>query len=76
MWVWREPPRRSPEVVQALRMTASGLGAFGLAAALSLPQGFWAVITAVIVTQSNVGGSLKALSTGFSARSAVPCTGV
>src|SRR4051794_1651444 len=31
-----------------------------LAQALALPQGFWAVITALIVTQSNVGGSLKA----------------
>src|SRR3954447_11931256 len=41
-------------------MTASSLAAFGLAQALALPQGFWAVITALIVTQSNVGGSLKA----------------
>jgi uncharacterized membrane protein YccC len=41
-------------------MTVSSLGAFALAQALALPQGFWAVITALIVTQSNVGGSLKA----------------
>ena len=41
-------------------MTASSLAAFALAWALALPQGFWAVITALIVTQSNVGGSLKA----------------
>ncbi len=41
-------------------MTASSLAAFALAQALALPQGFWAVITALIVTQSNVGGSLKA----------------
>ncbi|HKG77136.1 MAG TPA: FUSC family protein [Beijerinckiaceae bacterium] len=47
-------------MVQALRMTVSSLGAFALAQALALPQGFWAVITALIVTQSNVGGSLKA----------------
>jgi uncharacterized membrane protein YccC len=40
-------------------MTASSLAAFALAVALGLPQGFWAVITALIVTQSNVGGSLK-----------------
>src|SRR3954454_4083879 len=39
-------------------MTVSSLGA--LAQALALPQGFWAVITALIVTQGNVGGSLKA----------------
>jgi len=41
-------------------MTTSSLAAFALAQALALPQGFWAVITALIVTQSNVGGSLKA----------------
>src|SRR4051812_41511463 len=57
---WRLPPRHGPKAVQALRMTASSLAAFGLAQALALPQGFWAVITALIVTQSNVGGSLKA----------------
>jgi uncharacterized membrane protein YccC len=43
-----------------LRMTASSLATFALAEALGLPQEFWAVITALIVTQSNVGGSLKA----------------
>ena len=53
-------PVRGPGAVQALRMTAASLAAFGLATALALPQGFWAVITALIVTQSNVGGSLKA----------------
>src|SRR5690349_8320408 len=41
-------------------MTASSLATFAFAEALGLPQGFWAVITALIVTQSNVGGSLKA----------------
>src|SRR4051794_35134987 len=41
-------------------MTASSLVTFAFAQALGLPQGFWAVITALIVTQSNVGGSLKA----------------
>jgi uncharacterized membrane protein YccC len=41
-------------------MTASSVAAFALAQAFSLPQSFWAVITALIVTQSNVGGSLKA----------------
>src|SRR3954470_3543459 len=57
---WRPPPRHGPKAVQALRITASSLAAFGLAQAIALPQGFWAVITALIVTQSNVGGSLKA----------------
>ncbi len=41
-------------------MTASALATFALAAALGLPQGFWAVITALIVTQSSIGGSPKA----------------
>jgi len=52
--------RNRTKLVQALRMTVSSLATFGLAEALGLPQGFWAVITALIVTQSNVGGSLKA----------------
>ena len=56
----RAVSRHRPVVVQALRMTASSLAAFGLASAFGLPQGFWAVITALIVTQANVGGSLKA----------------
>jgi uncharacterized membrane protein YccC len=41
-------------------MMVSSLAAFALAQALALPQGFWAIITALIVTQSNLGGSLKA----------------
>src|SRR3954453_20171138 len=41
-------------------MTLSGLGAFALASALDLAQGFWAVITALIVSQSSVAGSPKA----------------
>jgi uncharacterized membrane protein YccC len=52
--------RHRSKLVQALRMTASSLATFALAEALGLPQEFWAVITALIVTQSNVGGSLKA----------------
>src|SRR3954454_13020796 len=55
----RLPFRHGPKAVQALRMTTSSLAAFALAQALALPQGFWAVITALIVTQANVGGSLK-----------------
>ena len=45
---------------QALRMTASAAVTFALGSALGLSQGFWAVIAAIIVTQSNIGGSLKA----------------
>lgn len=57
--MWNPLPDRST-LVQALRMTAAALAAFGLTAALGLAQPFWAVITALIVVQSNVGGSLKA----------------
>jgi uncharacterized membrane protein YccC len=60
MEVGRRLARHRPEAVQAVRMTASSLAAFGLASAFGLPQGFWAVITALIVTQAHVGGSLKA----------------
>jgi uncharacterized membrane protein YccC len=52
--------RYRSQFLQALRMTVSSLAAFALAQALGLPQAFWAAITALIVTQSNVGGSLKA----------------
>ncbi len=41
-------------------MTAASLATYGCAEALGLSEGFWAIITALIVTQSNVGGSLKA----------------
>jgi uncharacterized membrane protein YccC len=52
--------RYGSQLLQALRMTVSSLAAFAVAQTLGLPQAFWAVITALIVTQSNVGGSLKA----------------
>ena len=41
-------------------MTMASVITFTLATALSLPQGYWAVLTAVIVTQGSVGSSLKA----------------
>jgi uncharacterized membrane protein YccC len=56
----RRLARYRPKLVQALRMTVSALAAFTLAFTLGLRQGFWAVITALIVTQGSVGGSLKA----------------
>jgi uncharacterized membrane protein YccC len=43
-----------------LRMMISTTLAYALATALRLPQGYWAVLTAIIVTQNSVGGSLKA----------------
>ena len=41
-------------------MTTSTAVAFALGAALDLAESFWAVIAALIVTQSSLGGTLKA----------------
>ncbi|WP_370437131.1 FUSC family protein [Microvirga sp. TS319] len=44
----------------ALRVTIAGTLAFAITKAFNLPQGYWAAITAVVITQASVGGSLKA----------------
>lgn len=49
----------------ALRVVIAALIAYGLARLLALPFGYWAVITAVIVMQGNIGGSLKAARERF-----------
>jgi len=54
--VWR----RRAELRHGLRIAAAGLLSFALAYALALPQGYWAVFTAVLVVQGSVGGSWKA----------------
>ena len=51
--------RRGGELRLALRTTLAGLITFLLAHALQLPQGYWAVLTSVIIIQASVGGSLK-----------------
>jgi len=43
-----------------LRMTLSALVSYALGEALGLAQTYWAVLSAVIVIQGSVGGSLKA----------------
>jgi uncharacterized membrane protein YccC len=43
-----------------VRTTVAGVLAFVLANVTSLPQGYWAVLTAVLVVQASIGGSLKA----------------
>jgi uncharacterized membrane protein YccC len=48
------------ELRLAARTTFAALLTFALAHLLALPQGFWAVLTSVIVMQASVGGSLKA----------------
>lgn len=51
---------RASELRLAVRVTSAALLAFGLARLLGFPHGYWAVITAIIVMQTSVGGSLKA----------------
>ena len=52
--------RRGAELRLGVRVTVAGLGTYVLAQAIGFPQGYWAVFTALIVTQASVGGSLKA----------------
>ena len=42
-----------------VRMTVAGLLAYALAISFGLPQGYWAVFSAIIVMQASVGGSVK-----------------
>ena len=41
-------------------MTVAGLLAYVLAKIFTLPQGYWAVFSAIIIMQASVGGSVKA----------------
>lgn len=52
--------RHGAELRLSMRITVAGILAYALAHLLALPQGYWAVFTAVIVVQASVGGSLKA----------------
>jgi uncharacterized membrane protein YccC len=49
----------NPELRLALRMTVASVAAFAAAKQLGLQQGYWSALTALIVTQTSVGGSLK-----------------
>ncbi len=53
--------RHGAELKLALRTTLAGLITFALAHLLQLPQGYWAVLTSVIIMQASLGGSLKAV---------------
>jgi len=57
---------RQAEWKLALRVTIAGTLAFAITKAFDLPQGYWAAITAVVVMQASVGGSLKAAIDRFS----------
>ncbi|MGE3875510.1 MAG: aromatic acid exporter family protein [Parvibaculaceae bacterium] len=52
--------RHIAELRHALRVVTAAIAAFALVRLLGLPQGWWAVITALLVVQTSVGGSLKA----------------
>jgi uncharacterized membrane protein YccC len=54
--------RHRSEMVHAIRITAASASAYALVWVLGLSGGLWAVITAIIVTQSSLGGSLKVAS--------------
>jgi uncharacterized membrane protein YccC len=50
-----------PQVLRhATRMTVAAVLAFAAAWAFALPRGYWAVISAVVVMQSSLGGTLGA----------------
>lgn len=49
----------------ALRVTIAGTLAFAITKIFNLPQGYWAAITAVVIMQASVGGSLKAAMERF-----------
>lgn len=51
---------RDAELRLSARVTVAGVLTYAVVHALGLTQGFWAVLTAVIIMQGSVGGSLKA----------------
>ncbi|MGE0008777.1 MAG: FUSC family protein [Parvibaculaceae bacterium] len=52
--------RHMAELRHALRVVTAVIAAFAVVKLAGLPQGWWAVITALLVVQTSVGGSLKA----------------
>ncbi|MGE3333462.1 MAG: FUSC family protein [Rhodospirillaceae bacterium] len=52
--------RRRGELRHAVRLTVAAVIAYGVGESLALPQAYWAVFTAVLVSQASVGGSVKA----------------
>jgi uncharacterized membrane protein YccC len=57
---------RGADLKLALRVTIAGVLAYAVTRFFDMPQGYWAVITAVVVMQASVGGSLKAAVERFS----------
>ena len=62
-WTWLRIQIRDlrPQLRLCLRVTIAAILSFVLGKSLNIPfSGLWAVLTAVVVTQTSVGGSLKA----------------
>jgi uncharacterized membrane protein YccC len=62
--LWNDPrgwaDANAAAIRLCLRMTVAGLLAYVLAKIFALPQGYWAVFSAIIIMQASVGGSVKA----------------
>jgi uncharacterized membrane protein YccC len=65
-WIEQTAGTRQAELKLAVRVTIAGTLAFAITRAFNMAQGYWAVITAVIVMQASVGASLKAAVERFS----------
>jgi len=59
----------------ALRTAVAAVATQLLVTALNLPQGYWAVVTAVIVMQANLGGSIRAAWTRLAGTAAGALSG-
>jgi uncharacterized membrane protein YccC len=58
---WLKHRLPQPQVLRhATRMTVAAILAFAAAWAFSLPESYWAVISAIVVMQSSLGGTLGA----------------
>ena len=54
--------KRHTEIKLAARATAAAVASFALVHLLELPQGYWAVFTAILIMQTSLGGSLQAIT--------------
>jgi len=54
--------RHRPQLMLAVRIVVAALATFVLGHLLGLRQSYWAVLTAIIVTQASVGGAFKAIA--------------
>jgi uncharacterized membrane protein YccC len=58
---WRKLlQKHKMDLRHALRVALAAAVSFSLATAFDLPQGYWAVITAIVVVQTSIGGTLTA----------------